>query len=408
MSSTSIDNSQRNKIGFAEFVALLALTISLVALSIDTILPAFPLIVEDYNLERVHDQQFMITALFLGLAIGQIIAGPLSDAIGRKITIFLGLSIFAGGTLLSYFSPSYELMLAGRFIQGLGAAAPRIVTIAVVRDRYVGRDMARVMSYVMGVFILMPIIAPTVGLVMIKIADWRSIFLLYLLIAFIIFIWASLRLEETLAEEDKKPLRVPVIWDGFKTVCTNRITLCYTVAAGFAFGSLLGYINTAQQIFQDYYKVGDLFALYFALGALAIGISFFVNGKFVRKLGMRFVVKKSMWLLLLASLAFIAFELITNHDIPFAVFFAYIITCSFCLGMCFGNLNALAMVPMGHIAGMASAVIGAVSLVFSILVGSAVGQFYNDNFYSLSIGFLVSAVVCLFMIIIAEDDTVKN
>lgn len=409
MSVTSVSNhSKKTPIGFAEFVALLALTMSLVALSIDTILPALPLIGEEYNLVRLNDQQFMITALFAGLSIGQLIAGPLSDSIGRKPSIFIGLAVFASGTLLSYLSTDYNWMLAGRFIQGLGASAPRIVSIAMVRDRYVGREMARVMSYILGVFILVPILAPAVGLAVIKVADWRSIFILYLVIATIIFTWGSLRLEETMSEEDKKPFRLPVIWSGLVTVCTNRVTICYTVAAGFAFGSLLGYINTAQQIFQNYYKVGDLFPLYFAAGAVSLGISFFVNGSIVRKLGMRFVVLRSMVTLLIAALAFIIFETFIMPAVPFSAFLLFIVVSSFCLGLCFGNFNALAMVPMGHIAGMASAVIGAVSLVFAIAISSIVGQLYDGSLYALSAGFLAAAILSIVMIKLAEPHSQEN
>ena len=403
MSVTSVNNqSKKTPIGFAEFVALLALTMSLVALSIDTILPALPMIGEDYNLDRLNDQQFMITALFAGLSIGQLIAGPLSDSIGRKSSIFIGLAIFAAGTIISYFSTDYNWMLAGRFIQGLGASAPRIVSIAMVRDRYVGRDMARVMSYVLGVFILVPILAPAVGLAVIKVADWRSIFILYLVIAGIIFLWGYSRLEETMAVEDRKAFRLPVIWHGLVTVCTNRMTICYTVAAGFAFGALLGYVNTAQQIFQNYYKVGDMFALYFAVGAISLGVSFFVNGNIVRKLGMRFVVLRSMITLLVSALAFIFFETFIMPEVPLFAFLLFIVVSSFCLGLCFGNFNALAMMPMGHIAGMASAVIGAVSLVFAIAISSAVGQFYDGNLYSLSAGFLAASILSILMIKLAE------
>lgn len=395
-------SASSKKISFAEFVVIQALAMSLVALSIDTVLPALPHIGESFGVGRVNDQQFMITVLFIGLSIGQLLAGPLSDSFGRKNALYGGLVVFVIGALISYFATSYEMMLAGRFIQGFGAAAPRIVTVAMVRDRYVGRDMARVMSYIMGVFILVPIIAPAVGLGVMVIADWHAIFLMLVAMGALVFVWGGLRLDETIAREDKRPFTLPVIADGVRSVCTNRMSICYTVASGLAFGALMGYINTAQQIFQGYYDTGNMFALYFGLGALSLGVSFFVNAHFVRRVGMRFVVLRSMIILAAASAAFIGYELVFHGQVPLPVFMLFMMVSSFCMGLCFGNLNALAMVPMGHMAGIASSMIGAISLVVAIVMGSTIGQMYTGDLFPLSIGFLVAAILSLGMMILAE------
>lgn len=394
-------------IPFVEFVTLLALTMSLVALSIDSILPGLPLIGHDFGIDRPNDLQFMVTLLFAGLAIGQFIAGPLSDTIGRKKTLYAGLIIFLVGTTLAYFSDSYSLMLTGRFIQGLGAAAPRIVTIAIIRDKYEGRDMARVMSYIMGVFILVPTIAPTIGLGVILLAGWHAVFIMFAVISIIIFIWAGKRLEETLPLSERRPFTLPALWGGLKTVCTNRMTACYTIAAGAIFGSLIGYINIAQPVFQDYYDTGNLFALYFGLGAFSLGIAFFVNARIVKKFGMRFVVTRAVIIMAILAALFSAYILITDTIIPLTLFMGFMMISSFCMGLCFGNLNALAMVPMGHLAGMAAAVIGAVSLIIAIIVGGAMGQFYNDNLLPIGLGFLISALTSLGMIAIAEHGNIK-
>ena len=390
------------KASFGEFVTILALAMSLVALTIDSILPALPQVGESYDLTRPNDLQYLITVLFVGLSIGQLIAGPLSDALGRKPALYIGLIVFMIGTLISYISTDYTLMLVGRFIQGLGAAAPRIVTMAMVRDRYVGRDMARVMSYIMGVFILVPILAPAVGQGVMMIAGWRAIFLFYLIIAGLVFIWGGMRLEETRAPEDKRDFKLKTILGGVKTVCANRMTICYTISAGFIFGGLLGYVNTAQQIFQDYYDTGEMFPIFFGIGAASLGISFFVNARIVKQFGMRYVVLRSMVAMGVISVAFLGYELMVHGAVPLAAFTGYIMLSSFCMGMCFGNLNALAMVPMGHIAGMASAVIGAVSLVFSISISALVGQFYSGDLYPVTLGFLASAVLSLGLMFFAE------
>ncbi len=392
------------KISFAEFVAMLALCMSLVALSIDTMLPALPDIAAAYDIARLNDQQYMITFLFAGLAIGQLIAGPLSDSLGRKAGIYVGIVVFVIGSLISYFSSTYELMLAGRFIQGLGASSPRVVTIAMVRDRYEGRDMARVMSYIMGVFILVPTLAPAFGQGIMYLMDWRSIFLVFVAIALAILLWVGLRSEETLNPLDKRPFTLPVIWGGLVTVCTNKMTVCYTVSAGLIFGALMGYINSAQQIFQNLYNVGDMFALYFGITALTLGVAFFVNARLVRRLGMRRVVIWSLMALLCVAVLFGVFEYSAHGNVPLLGFVAFMMASSFCMGMCFGNFNALAMVPMGHMAGIASSVIGAVSLVVAIMLGGAIGQFYDGTLLPLTCGILGASVLALLFAKIAEGD----
>lgn len=388
---------------FAEFVALLALCMSLVAMSIDSMLPALPQIGDFFGVERVNSQQFMITFLFAGLSIGQIIAGPLSDTIGRKRSIYVGLSIFIVGCLMSYFALSYEMMLVGRFVQGIGAAAPRVVTTSIVRDRYEGRDMGRVMSYIMGVFILVPALAPTIGQGLIYLAGWHFIFLFFIIIALIAFTWLATRMQETLHPEDRRAFTLPVIWDGVRTVCTTRMTVCYMIAAGLVFGAFIGYLNSSQQVFQDYYDVGELFPIYFGVTALAIGVAFFVNAQLIKRYGMRKVVFGALVVMAMLAAVFFAFELATHGVVPIYAFMAFIMSSAFCMGMLFGNFNALAMVPMGHMAGVASAVIGCVSLVVAVIAGGTIGQLYNQTLYPITCGFLILSFLSMFMMHIAEE-----
>lgn len=398
-------NDQRSatyNTGFVEFVLLLALTMSLVALSIDAMLPGLPHIAETFGVVRENYEQFVITALFAGLSVGQLLAGPISDSLGRKKAIYIGLVFFILGSLLAYFSTSYEMLLAGRFIQGLGAAAPRIVTIAIVRDRYEGRDMARVMSYIMGVFIFVPAIAPTMGQAVMMFADWRAVFLVFIALAVAIFLWISARLTETLHPQDVRPFTVPVIWNGLKTVCSNRMTVCYMIAAGFVFGAFIGYLNSSQLIFQNYYAVGEMFPLFFALTALPLGAAFFVNARLVKTYGMRMVILWALIAMAGLAVAFVGFELWSHMPVPLPVFMVFMIGSAFCMGMCFGNFNALAMVPMGHLAGMASSVIGCVSLVVSMVSGGIIGQMYDGSLMPVSTGFLVLSSCSLLMMYMAE------
>jgi DHA1 family bicyclomycin/chloramphenicol resistance-like MFS transporter len=397
--------AQKNKkeIHFIEFISFLALSMSLVALSIDAMLPALPDIIKSYGISNTNSQQYVITFLFMGLSIGQLIAGPLSDSIGRKKGIYAGLTLFIFGSLLAYFAQNFETILAGRFIQGLGASAPRIVTIAIIRDRYEGREMARVMSYIMGIFVVVPALAPTIGQGIIMLTGWQSIFIFFIAIALVIFIWLAVRIPETQRPEDSRPFTIPVLWQGLIVTLGNTKTLCYMIAAGLIYGSFIGYLNTSQQIFEDYYHVGKLFPLYFGITAISLGVAFFTNAQLVRVFGMKKVIVHALIIVAILAAIFITLELSIFNDVPLPMFMIYIMASTFCMGMLFGNFNALAMEPMGHMAGIAAAVIGCVSLIISILVGGIVGQLYNDNLLPLALGFLIGACGSLIMMRIAED-----
>lgn len=391
-----------SRAGFKEFVAILALCMSLVALAIDAMLPAFQVIGNDFQLADPNATQSIIGTLFAGMALGLLISGPLSDSIGRKNTIYIGLAIFIVGCFLSYFASDYKLLLIGRFIQGLGVAAPRVITTAMVRDRYEGREMGRVMSFIMGLFILVPALAPTIGQGIIMIADWRSIFLVFIGISALLFIWMIGRLEETLPKANRRPFTIKAILSAAKTVFTTRSTVCYTIAAGFIFGAFVGYLNSSQLIFQDYYNVGDWFALYFGAVALAIGVAFFVNAKLVITYGMRYIILRSLIAMGVLAAVFLGLEAILSNEIPLPLFMGYMGLSAFFMGMMFGNFNTLALVPMGHIAGLASAIVGAFSLFIAASAGATIGHFYNDSLMPLTLGFLCLSSLSLLMMFIAE------
>ena len=265
----------------------MALMISLVALSIDAMLPALPDIGRDLGVEKENDTQLVITALFLGLAAGQMLYGPLSDSTGRKPAIFAGVVLFIAGCLLSVFATSFTVMLLGRVLQGFGAAAPRIVTIALVRDQYEGRTMARIMSLVMAAFILVPALAPGVGQVILMVANWRAIFGVLLALAVIALVWFGIRQPETLAHDRRMPFSPGRIALAVRETCVSRVAFGYTIASGLIFGAFVGYLNSAQQIFQKQYALGAQFPLYFAVLALSIGGASYVNARLVMRLGMR-------------------------------------------------------------------------------------------------------------------------
>ena len=374
---------------FGEFVALTALMISLVALSIDAMLPALRTIGDDLGAVRENEPQHVISALFLGLAMAQMVFGPLSDAIGRKPAIYAGMGLFIAGCLLSIFATSFPMMLAGRFLQGIGAAGPRIVTVALVRDRYSGRDMARVMSLVMGVFILVPALAPALGQGILMIGHWRAIFGMLLALALVALVWFTVRQPETLPPERRATLSVLRLALAFREAFSNRMALGYTVAAGLVFGAFVGYLITAQQIFQEQYGVGERFPLYFAALALAIGGASYVNSRLVMRLGMRALSRISLMAMSGLSIGFLAVAWTLAGHPPLWALMVYWMVAFFCLGLLFGNFNALAMEPLGHIAGVAAAVIGSVTTFISLGLGSAIGQAYDGTVLPLVAGFAV-------------------
>ncbi len=372
---------------FVEFVALAAMLTSLAAMSIDAVLPALSQIGLELGVQRANDNQLVISLLFLGMAVGQLLYGPLSDSTGRKPAIFLGLALFMAGSLTALLAGSFRLLLVGRVMQGLGAAGPRIVTVALVRDQYEGRAMARVMSFVMAVFILVPVVAPLLGQGILVVAHWRAIFAVYLLLASLAAVWFGLRQPETLPAERRIPFSLGRIGRAIGEIVGNRISLGYTLAAGLVFGAFLGYLSSAQQIFQEQYGLGRLFPAYFAFLALAIGSASFMNARLVMRYGMRTLSFSSAVAVAGLSLMFLAIILPLGGHPPLWALMSYLLAVFFFVGILFGNLNALAMEPLGHIAGIGAAVVGAASTLISMMLGTVIGQSFNGTVLPLVTGF---------------------
>ena len=380
---------------FGEFVTLTALIISLVALSIDVMLPALQQIGGELGAPRANDAQLVITALFVGLALGQVFFGPLSDSVGRKPAIYAGLLLFIIGCLMSILATDFTVMLAGRVLQGLGAAGPRSVTVALVRDQYEGRAMARVMSLVMAVFIMVPALAPGIGQIILAIAHWRAIFGFMLAVAVVSLVWFALRQPETLAPERRARFSPGRILLAVRETCTSRVAFGYTLASGLIFGAFVGYLNTAQQIFQIQYGLGALFPLYFGALALAIGGASLVNARLVLRHGMRRISAWALGLLTGLSLAFLVLAYAMAGAPPLWVLMAYLLAAFFCIGMLFANFNALAMEPLGHIAGVGAAVIGSLTTLISLILGTAIGQAYDGTVLPLIAGFALLGLAAI-------------
>jgi len=377
---------------------MMALMSANVALSIDMMLPALGEMSRDLGASDDNDRQLVLSAVFLGLACAQIFFGPLSDRFGRKRPLAVGMLLFIAGSVTCLFAQSMTVMLLGRFIQGVGTAGPRIICNAIIRDRFSGDAMASVVSLVMVVFILVPVIAPMLGQVVVIFSHWRVIFVIFIILAVSMLIWFYLVQEETLAPENRKSLSARALSSTLMEVLTTRVTMGYTLAAAFVFGPFLGFLNSSQQILQELYGLGQKFPFYFATLALAFGVASYFNSRLVLRFGMRVMTKWSIRGLCLVSVLFFAVVAVNGGQIPLMGFMAFEMIIFCLIGFLFGNFSALSLEPMGHIAGTASAVIGSVTTMVSLIIGFGIGAAFNSTVVPLVVGFAVTSL-CAYAIV---------
>lgn len=370
-----------------EFIVLVALLNAMVAMSIDTMLPAIGTIAHELGASDPNSRQYIITTFFAGLTLGTLIYGPWSDSLGRKPTIVIGLTFYAIGSLICLFSVNFPMILLGRAIQGFGASAPRIVSIAMVRDGQAGAAMARVMSFVMMVFMLVPMLAPSVGTLVLLFAGWRVIFLGFLAVGVIAGLWLWFRQAETLPRDKRTPLAISSLVAAAWEVLRNPIAMGYTLAAGTIFGAFIVYLGTSQQVFAELYGQGAYFALWFAFFAGGMALAMLVNARLVVRYGMRRLSKWALYSFLVLAFIALAVSLLFQGLPPLWFLAAYLFLSFFCSGLLFGNFNAIAMEPMGRIAGMAAAIIGSLSSLVAILTGGYIGQLYNGTVIPMVGGF---------------------
>ena len=385
----------QRRLGYREFIALMALMISITAMAIDIVLPALPDIGRDLNAKHPNDPQLVVSILLLGMGIGQIFVGPLSDCFGRKPVIFIGFVIFTLGCLLSIFATRFWVMLAGRVLQGVGVGGSRTAIAALIRDQYGGRAMARIMSAVMAVFIVVPAIAPALGQLILLFTTWQFVFGVLMAQGLLALTWFVIRQPETLLPDRRLPVSIVRVTTAAVEVFKNRVSLGYTLALGFIFGALLAYLNCAQQIFQEVYALGRQFPFYMAILALAVGGASYVNSRIVMRYGMRHLSYRAIWLCMFAMTLFLTITLQMGGYSPLWLMLICFAMAFSSLGILFGNLNAIAMEPLGHIAGVAAAVIGSLTNFVSVPLAIAIGRLYNGTTLPLAIGFVLLSILTL-------------
>lgn len=375
-----------------EFIAMLAFLFATIAFSIDAMLPALPDIAADLTPDNVNRAQLILTTFVAGMGLGTLFAGPLSDAFGRKRTITAGFAIYIAATIAAIYAQSLEFLLVARFVQGLGAAGPRIVGLALVRDLYEGREMARISSFVMMIFIMIPAVAPTLGAGIIAISDWHGVFLAFIAFALIGALWLNLRQAETLPPAARRPLRLTTLAAAAREVLSDRQVMLATLVLTLGFGQMFGLLSSAQQLFGETYGRGENFHLWFAAMALLSGSGTVLNATFVMRFGMRRIAKWAYVMQTVVSAVTLA--LILSGVLPataeFALFFFWAVSVFFMAGVTFGNLNALALQRMGHIAGMAASIVAALSTLAAVLIAAPVGLLYDGT----AVPAVVATLVC--------------
>ncbi len=389
--------------GFGEFVALLALMMGMTAFSIDNLLPAFGVIGADFALTDPNRVQLLVYAYLIGIGAAQLIYGTLSDVVGRRPALAAGMLIYAGGCVLALVAQSFETLILARVVQGVGAAAARVMAVAIVRDRVEGREMARIMSLVLMVFLTVPIVAPAIGSLILMAGSWHLIFVAMLALAVALTTWFMLRMPETLHPEYRKPFSLRAIGAGMVTTLTNRRAVGYTLAVGFMTGALMTYVGSASQIFQtDIYPLHEWFAAVFASVAALMAVGSFLNASLVRRIGMRRLSHGAACGFVAVSALLVGASLAYAGRPPLLVLCGLIAAAQFLFALCVSNFNSIAMEPLGAVAGTAASFMGAFTTLMAAMLALGIGQAYDGTVLPLTMGYLGLGALTVLSVLWAE------
>lgn len=400
MSDTSAPTSPHPGLGYVSFVLMIASLQAMAALGVDAMLPNLPAISDAFHLTRENQRQLVISAYLIGFGLPQIFYGPLADRFGRRRILLVGCGIYVAMSALAAFSPGFWWLIAARILQGIGAAATRALPVAIVRDCYKGRQMAKVMSLSFMIFMAVPMAAPSLGQAVALIASWRWVFGVLTLFGAGVSLWVFFKLPETLHPEDRTPIVLSSMAHSFGIALKSRPGMGYAAATTFVFGALFGFVNSVQQLFTDVFHAPAVFPIAFACMAGAMSLSSLLNAKLVGGMGMRRLSHFAlMGFIVLSSLH--AAWVLTGHETiwSFAILQA---ATMFTFGLVSGNFGAMAMEPMGHVAGAASALQGALSALGGALIGFFIGQAFNGTAAPITVGYAVCGLMALACVLYAE------
>ncbi|MBQ2263304.1 MAG: multidrug effflux MFS transporter [Loktanella sp.] len=386
------------RLGQTEFIAMMAMLVATVAFSIDAMLPALPEIGATLSPTNLNHAQLIITSFVLGMGVGTLFTGPMSDAFGRKPVMVGGAIVYVIACAIAWRAQSLEMMLFARVLMGLGAAGPRVVAMALVRDLYQGRDMARIMSFVMAVFALVPALAPTLGHFIILGFGWRAIFAAFMLFSTVTVIWLLVRQPETLAPQNRRPLSFAALYDATAQMFAHRTARLSIIIQTLTFGMLFVVLSSTQQVFDVTFGQGAHFHYWFGGIAIIAASASLLNAKLVMKLGMRAIIKTVLTVQIGLTLAMIVITAANGpYWLAFGTYVIWVTGNFFQAGLTIGNLNALAMEEMGHIAGLAASIIAAISTVGAVILAAPVALMFDGTPMPMAIGALVAAALALWL-----------
>lgn len=390
----------RANLGMTEFIALCAALAAVGAMSIDIVLPALPAIGYAFGVANENDRQLVILIFTAAFGVSQLFYGPLSDRYGRKPLIAVGLALYLVGSIAAMFVTSFNALLAMRVVQGVGTAALQVVTLALVRDCFSGATMGRVMTFVFTTFMIVPIIAPTLGQEIEYLATWKGVFAFNAIVGALILLWMLTRLKETLKPEDRRSLAFGSLASAMGEIVTNRVTAGYAVASTLTLVGLFSYIICVQQVYGELYGLGSLFPYAFGGSAIGVAVAALVSARLVRMFGMRPVAHGALAIFTISGMLLVLISLSGNP--PFWVTFVLISFCMMAFGVLQGNIGAIALEPLGHIAGTASSLIGVVTLTIANIIAGLVGQAYDGTVVPLAAAFGVGGLLASAAVIWTE------
>lgn len=393
-------DSSRPPLSYGAFVAMMAATMSLHALAIDAMLPALPLIGREFAVADQNRLQWIITVFVMGAGAGQLVYGPLSDRFGRRPVLLVGLALYVALSLVASLAPQLDLLLAARVLQGLAVAASSVLSRSIIRDRYAGPTMARVMSVVFLVFLIVPVLAPSVGQLLLLIVSWRGIFGFLAVAGASVGVWIALRLPETLRHEARRSLAAAHLAAAARFVLTEPTSVLYTLGMTAMFGSLLAYVSTVPQIFVGAFHAPQLMAVTFAICAGAMGVASYLNSRIVERVGMH----RMSHIALVAFIGVTALHaIIAYHGTESLRSFTMLQSATMaCFGLAVSNFGAIAMQPMGAIAGSAASIQGVISTIGGAAVASLIGHQWSGSVFFLPAGAFCCGIAALGCVLIAE------
>lgn len=357
--------------GTAESIALYAFLTAVTALSLDIMLPAYSFIGADLDVAGT-DLQHSLLVFVAGMLLGELVSGGLADRYGRRPVMAASVLVFCVGTLICLLAQTYLGFLFGRLLQGMAAAGQKICTRAIIRDRYSGAAMARIMSYVLVTFIALPFVAPALGAAFTENFGWRSIFICLGIYALVIFLWFCWRHPETLPQP---PSHKYSVISATQMFFHQKRSVLLTLTAGILFGVHLAFISLSPLLFADAYQVADHFPRYFGSVVCAFGLALLINARLVMRFGMTVMIIAGLVVLNLSQMLFLAI-LFYSGVAPFSAFLIQLFLMMFALGLIFGNLTALILQPLGNFAGVGSALSSALSSAVALVVSFAMGFIY--------------------------------